>query len=196
MKSKKPRPLSASSATGPSPATGATATSPCCTAPTRSRRALEEQFINYRIPYKIVGGVRFYERREIKDILAYLRVLLNPYDGLSHAPHHQCPRARHRHDHGGEDQQLRRRATKSPFGMPAAGSTRSNCPRGPKNSVQAFVKIIEYLTAKRDTQPVSALIQNVLDTTGYLDDLKKEKTAGSRVAGGKRRRTAFRRQRV
>ena len=46
-------------------------------------RDLLEQFINYRIPYKIVGGVRFYERREIKDLLAYLRVILNPYDGLS-----------------------------------------------------------------------------------------------------------------
>ena len=71
-------------------------------------RALEEQFINYRIPYKIVGGVRFYERREIKDLLAYLRVILNPYDGLSHPAHHQRPRPRHRHQHRGEDRQLRR----------------------------------------------------------------------------------------
>ena len=46
-------------------------------------RAIEEQMLNYRIPYKIVGGVRFYERKEIKDLLAYLRVLSNPYDGVS-----------------------------------------------------------------------------------------------------------------
>ena len=64
---------------------------------------MEEQFINYRIPYKIVGGVRFYERREIKDLIAYLRVLMNPYDGLSYAPHYQCPRAGYWLDHREQD---------------------------------------------------------------------------------------------
>ncbi|MFH1536428.1 MAG: UvrD-helicase domain-containing protein [Patescibacteria group bacterium] len=46
-------------------------------------RALEEAFLKYSVPYKIIGGIRFYERREIKDILAYLRVLINPSDWLS-----------------------------------------------------------------------------------------------------------------
>jgi len=46
-------------------------------------RALEEAFIRERIPYRLVGGVRFYERREVKDVLAYLRLLLNPFDGVS-----------------------------------------------------------------------------------------------------------------
>ena len=45
-----------------------------------SSRALEEVFIRAGIPYKVVGGVRFYERREIRDIVAYLRVLDNPGD--------------------------------------------------------------------------------------------------------------------
>jgi DNA helicase-2/ATP-dependent DNA helicase PcrA len=43
-------------------------------------RALEEILIRYNIPYRIIGGVRFYERREIKDILAYLKILCNPKD--------------------------------------------------------------------------------------------------------------------
>ncbi|MES2463463.1 MAG: UvrD-helicase domain-containing protein, partial [Armatimonadota bacterium] len=46
-------------------------------------RVLEEVFINYKIPYKIIGGVRFYERREIKDIMAYLRLVHNPYDSVA-----------------------------------------------------------------------------------------------------------------
>jgi DNA helicase-2/ATP-dependent DNA helicase PcrA len=46
-------------------------------------RALEEVFIRAGIPYKVVGGVRFYERREIRDIVAYLRVLDNPGDSVS-----------------------------------------------------------------------------------------------------------------
>ena len=46
-------------------------------------RALEEAFIRYGTPYKLVAGTRFYERREIKDIIAYLRLIQNPYDGVS-----------------------------------------------------------------------------------------------------------------
>ncbi|MCV7191603.1 UvrD-helicase domain-containing protein [Mycolicibacterium brumae] len=48
-----------------------------------SSRALEEVFIRTGIPYKVVGGVRFYERKEIRDIVAYLRVLDNPGDAVS-----------------------------------------------------------------------------------------------------------------
>ena len=46
-------------------------------------RALEEAFLAYGIPYRVVGGVRFYERKEIKDILAYLRLVKNPDDEIS-----------------------------------------------------------------------------------------------------------------
>jgi len=46
-------------------------------------RVLEEAFVRYRVPYRIVGGMRFYERREIKDLLAYLRLVFNPRDAVS-----------------------------------------------------------------------------------------------------------------
>jgi len=46
-------------------------------------RALEEAFIRYGTSYKLVAGTRFYERREIKDVIAYLRVIQNPYDSVS-----------------------------------------------------------------------------------------------------------------
>ncbi len=46
-------------------------------------RALEEAFVRYGIPYKLVAGTRFYERREIKDVIAYLRLIQNPYDSVS-----------------------------------------------------------------------------------------------------------------
>lgn len=48
-------------------------------------RSLEEQFIRYGVPYKIVGGLRFYDRAEIKDILAYLRLIYQPEDEVSFA---------------------------------------------------------------------------------------------------------------
>ena len=46
-------------------------------------RALEETFIRYGTPYKLVAGTRFYERREVKDIIAYLKLIYNPRDGVS-----------------------------------------------------------------------------------------------------------------
>jgi len=46
-------------------------------------RALEEAFIRYGVPYKLVGGTRFYQRREVKDIIAYLRLIHNPQDNVS-----------------------------------------------------------------------------------------------------------------
>ena len=46
-------------------------------------RALEEAFLNAGIPYRIIGGIRFYDRREIKDVISYLRVFMNPVDDIS-----------------------------------------------------------------------------------------------------------------
>ena len=46
-------------------------------------RVLEETFMRYGMPYKLIGGTRFYERKEIKDIIAYLRLLHNPFDSIS-----------------------------------------------------------------------------------------------------------------
>ena len=46
-------------------------------------RALEEAFVRYGMPYRLVAGTRFYERREVKDVIAYFRVIQNPYDSVS-----------------------------------------------------------------------------------------------------------------
>ena len=46
-------------------------------------RAIEEQFLRYNIPYKVIGSRKFYERKEIKDMLAYMRLLANPHDDVS-----------------------------------------------------------------------------------------------------------------
>jgi DNA helicase-2/ATP-dependent DNA helicase PcrA len=48
-------------------------------------RALEETFLRYGVPYKLVGGTRFYQRREVKDIIAYLKLIHNPQDNVSFA---------------------------------------------------------------------------------------------------------------
>ncbi len=61
-------------------------------------RSFEESLRRMNIPYRLVGGVSFYQRKEIKDFLAYLRVVVNPADEENAEAHHQLPRARHRQD--------------------------------------------------------------------------------------------------
>ena len=46
-------------------------------------RAIEDAFVRNGVPYRLIGGVRFYERREVKDVLAYLRLIHNPFDAIS-----------------------------------------------------------------------------------------------------------------
>jgi DNA helicase-2/ATP-dependent DNA helicase PcrA len=59
-------------------------------------RALEECFIHQSIPYKLIGGIRFYERKEIKDLIAYLRVIANPHDTASHERLEKMGKTRYR----------------------------------------------------------------------------------------------------
>lgn len=54
-------------------------------------RSIEEALIHHAIPYKIIGGIRFYERKEIKDLLGYLRLITNPYDKISLLRVINCP---------------------------------------------------------------------------------------------------------
>lgn len=54
-------------------------------------RAIEEALLRHSIPYKIIGGIQFYERKEIKDILAYLRIIINPYDKIAFFRIINCP---------------------------------------------------------------------------------------------------------
>ncbi len=138
-------------------------------------RALEEQFINYRIPYKIVGGVRFYERREIKDIIGYLRVIMNPYDGVSMRRIINVPT---RAIGISTVEKIANFAARYEIAFWDALRRvhEVDLPARAKNSVQAFAKMLDYLHGRREQQTVGDLVQNVLDTTGYLEDLHREKT--------------------
>lgn len=140
-------------------------------------RALEEQFANYRIPFKVVGGLRFYERREIKDVMAYLRAAFNLYDSVSMRRIINVP------IRGiGTSTIERINNFASRFEISFWDACRRvnevEIPIRAKNSVHAFVKLIEYLHSKCEVQSIPDLITNVIETTGYVDDLRKDKAEG------------------
>ncbi|MBB6555650.1 DNA helicase PcrA [Nonomuraea rubra] len=135
-------------------------------------RVFEEIFIRTGLPYKVVGGVRFYERKEVKDLLAYLRVLANPADVVSLRRILNVPkrgigdRAEAMIEALSSRENITfwdalRRADEA-YGM----ATRS------LNAVKEFVALIEELIAKGEGVPPSALAEEVLVATGYRAELE------------------------
>jgi DNA helicase II / ATP-dependent DNA helicase PcrA len=136
-------------------------------------RVFEEVFIRVGLPYKVVGGVRFYERREVRDALAYLRVLVNPLDEVSLRRIINVPkrgigdRAIEQVDAHAQRQRLSfidaLRAVEEAPGM----ATRSI------NAVQEFVTLIEELmaVAAADASPAD-ILEAVLDKTRYVAELQ------------------------
>ncbi|MEU0570377.1 DNA helicase PcrA [Nonomuraea sp. NPDC005983] len=135
-------------------------------------RVFEEIFIRTGLPYKVVGGVRFYERKEVKDLLAYLRVLANPADVVSLRRILNVPkrgigdRAEAMVEALSSRERISfwdalRRADEA-YGM----ATRS------LNAVREFVALVEELIEKAAGMPPSALAEEVLVATGYRAELE------------------------
>ncbi|HEX6337017.1 MAG TPA: DNA helicase PcrA [Jiangellaceae bacterium] len=135
-------------------------------------RVLEEVFIRFGLPYRVVGGVRFYERREVRDGLAYLRTLANPDDTVSLRRILNTPRRgigdraesaveALAQREGVTFWQALRRAADAP-GI----ATRS------LRSIESFVTLIDELRALvADGVGPAGILEAVLDKTGYLDEL-------------------------
>jgi DNA helicase II / ATP-dependent DNA helicase PcrA len=157
-------------------------------------RAIEDSLMRESVPYKIIGGVRFYERKEIKDTLAYLKLIINPHDdvslrrvinvptrgigkGLMDTLQSVDPEAVH--------------ADAPPLlaaGLQEISSARSLwaklvylvdegkvAPRAVA-ALRGFRDMIVSLSNSARTDSVSITIGKVLDQTGYLNDLREEHT--------------------
>ena len=138
-----------------------------------SSRAVEDVFIRAGIPYKVVGGVRFYERKEIRDIVAYLRVLDNPGDAVSMRRILNTPRrgigdraeacvAVYAENTGC---QLQRRLQAAAEGRVPMLNTRS------EKCIAGFVEMLDELRGRLETSSASC-VEAVLDRTGYRTELE------------------------
>ena len=139
-------------------------------------RAIEESLVRWRIPYVVVGGLRFYDRREIKDVLAYLRLLINPADSVSLLRVINVPR---RGIGKTTIQRLNDAATQLAIPLwdvvSDAEAVRSLGGRSAKGLLQ-FCELINGLREQAQVAPPSELIQQVLEKSGYLRELITEAT--------------------
>ncbi len=138
-------------------------------------RVFEDVFIRMGLPYKIVGGVRFYERKEIRDVLAYLRVLANPEDTVSLRRILNVPKrgigARAEESvelFAARERITFARALRRVDEVPGM-ATRS------VNAVRNFTALLDELAAQVPDSTPSQLVEAVLGKTGYLSELTESK---------------------
>jgi DNA helicase II / ATP-dependent DNA helicase PcrA len=141
-----------------------------------SSRSLEEVFIRAGIPYKVVGGVRFYERREIRDVVAYLRVLDNPGDAVSMRRILNTPR-RGIGDRAVACVAVYAENTGSSFADALEAAAEGKVPMLNTRSAKAiagFVEMLDDLRARLDSSQgdLGELVEAVLERTGYRTELE------------------------
>jgi DNA helicase-2/ATP-dependent DNA helicase PcrA len=136
-------------------------------------RVFEEVFIRVGLPYRVVGGVRFYERREVRDMLAYLRVLANPLDTVSLRRIINVPR-RGIGDKAESCVESFSTRERIPFSQAL-----SRCAEVPGlatrslTSLQEFNALLDELRGLVDAgAPPSGILEAVLSRTGYLTELE------------------------
>src|SRR6266545_614294 len=138
-------------------------------------RVLEDALRRASIPYLIVGGVRFYERREIKDVVAYLRLIVNPFDDLAFrravaAPTRGVGKATL--DRLGELARASRTSLLAACAhLPADFGTK------PRKVLEDFARLIVRLAERRATAAVPAFIDEVVSASGYKDSLRADRSA-------------------
>ena len=143
-------------------------------------RAFEEQMIRKSVPYRLVGGINFYARKEIKDLLAYLKLIDNPRDDISAQRVINVPKR------GIGDTTVRTLSVAADekgisFYKAAllAGENRDLKPAGAKK-VKAFTDTIESFRDEAKHRSVDSLLDLVIDVTGYVDELEAEDTDEAR----------------
>lgn len=143
-------------------------------------RSFEESFIRKAIPYKIVGGLKFYDRKEIKDIVAYLKVIENPVDNISLKRIINTPR---RGIGDATIQKLEEFAEQTNDSIYGAllSLEHVNLSARAKNSLQPFITMMNNLMAKKEIMGIQEFIEDVINSSGYVRDLEKEDTIESQT---------------
>ena len=136
-------------------------------------RVFEEVFMRSAIPYKVVGGVRFYERKEVKDLLAYLRVLVNPEDEVSLRRIINTPK-RGIGDRALESIDELARQEKISFWQALNRASEAGLAPRAATSVTSFASLVIALRVLVEAhRPASTIAAAVLEQSGLLDELRE-----------------------
>lgn len=138
-------------------------------------RAFEEKFMANGIAYKIVGGLKFYDRMEIKDIVSYLRAIENPVDNISMKRIINTPKR-------GIGQATVDKL--EDFSLKLGGSLYDGLEAldmleigsGPRKKLEDFREMLNSLIDQKEHMTIPEFIEEVINKSGYIEDLRKQKT--------------------
>lgn len=138
-------------------------------------RVLEDAFVKTGIPYKIIGGLKFYQRKEVKDILAYVRLAANPSDDVSLTRIINVPKRGI-----GEATVAKVRAVAEENGMSIFDAIK-NIDELPisasiKSKLSKFLAMIEDFINTSKEMSIAGLMEYILEKTGYMKELENENT--------------------
>jgi DNA helicase II / ATP-dependent DNA helicase PcrA len=140
-------------------------------------REFEDRFVTLGLPYRVIGGPRFYERAEIRDALAYLRVVNSPADDLAFERIVNVPKrglgdatVQLLHDHA------RKRRVPLTEAARAMVATDELKPK-PRGSLRGLLEAIDRWRQQRETLPHNELAEIILDESGYTDMWQKDRSA-------------------
>lgn len=136
-------------------------------------RALEEGFMQAGVPYTMVGGLKFYDRKEIKDILAYLRLIYNPEDTVSLMRIINVPKRSLGTVTMNKLAEFADMYNMTLFDAVSAPETAPITPKA-KHALASFAEFIMEMVNLSMELPVHELIEKVMDKSGYVAELEKE----------------------
>ena len=143
-------------------------------------RIFEEKFIAANIPYKLVGGVNFYARKEIKDLLCYLKTINNARDDLAVQRIINVPKRGIGATTLGRVQDYADNMGISLYEALRVAEEVTSIGRS-LSKIDGFVTFIQMLKSKADVLTVEEILQEVIDSTGYVAELEAEDTEESRA---------------
>ncbi|AGY82026.1 ATP-dependent DNA helicase PcrA [Carnobacterium inhibens subsp. gilichinskyi] len=141
-------------------------------------RVIEDSLLKSNIPYKMVGGHKFYDRKEIRDVLAYLRLIANPEDNMSFERIVNVPK---RGIGPGTIEKLRASSNQYEWSLLETALNVSITPISGKaaNELEGFAFMMKDLRQMQEFVPVTELVQEVLKRSGYQKALESERTIES-----------------
>jgi DNA helicase-2/ATP-dependent DNA helicase PcrA len=138
-------------------------------------RVVEELFVKFGIPYQVVGGVKFYDRREVKDVLAYLKVVVNPDDTVSMRRIINTPKRAIGDTSVGHVDRFAESEGLGFFEALRRADDNGRLTSRAQKSISEFVTLVDFLREKADDGP-RAVLESILDVTGYMDMIRSERT--------------------
>lgn len=139
-------------------------------------RPFEQSLHQRGIRYKLVGGVKFYDRKEIKDIIAYLRVIQNPADDISLKRIINVPKRGIGKSTIEKLEQAASEKNENMYNILAEVDSVKGISTRAKNSINNFVDLINSFRALSETMSVDDFIEHVVYKIGYIEELEKEGT--------------------